>query len=468
MSGNSLHSTETIVIGAGPGGYVAAIRAAQLGQKVMIVEKENIGGICLNVGCIPSKALITAGHHYHKAQHLDVFGINVPQIDVDFSKVQVFKEGVIKKLTDGVRTLLKGNKIEVVKGSATFIDTHTVRVSSGEGEQTISFRNAIVATGSSPIDLPFLKFSDRIIDSTNALNLTKIPRSLIVVGGGVIGIELAGAYANFGSKVTILEGQNDILSGMDSKITSIIKRNMKKKGIEIFANTYIKEGKEVGEIVEVKFEINDEEKTLQSEYLLLSIGRKPNTDEIGLEQIGVEKEENGLIKTDRQCRTTVPNIFAIGDIVAGPMLAHKASYEGKIASEVIAGKKSIIDYTCIPAVVFSEPEIAVIGETEESAKEKGIAIQSAKFPFAANGRAIALDETDGFVKLIVREDNDIVIGGQIIGAGASDMIAEITLAIESGLTAEDLALTIHAHPTLGEIVMETGEVVSGNPIHIIT
>ncbi|MEH7393083.1 dihydrolipoyl dehydrogenase [Bacillus sp. JJ1474] len=467
MKGNDLHSTDTIVIGAGPGGYVAAIRAAQLGQKVTIVEKENLGGVCLNVGCIPSKALITAGHHFHQAQNLDVFGLSVPNVEVDFSKVQAFKESVVNKLTGGVGALLKGNKVEIEKGTATFVDANTVKINSVEGEKNIRFKNAIIATGSRPVELPTMKFSNRIIDSTGALNLQEIPKSLVVVGGGVIGVELVGAYANFGVKVTILEGQSEILNGIDKKATSLVKRNLKKKGVDIFTKAIVEGAKETENGVEVTCEINGEKRVFEADYLLVSVGRKPNTDKIGLEAAGVEIGEKGLIKTDNQCRTSVPHIYAIGDIVSGPQLAHKASYEGKIAAEAIAGEKAIVDYTCIPAVVFSEPEIAVVGHSEESAKKAGIDTNVSKFPFAANGRAIALNQTEGFVQLITRADNDMVIGGQIIGPNASDMIAEIALAIEAGLTAEDLALTIHAHPTLGEIVMETAEVALGNPIHIV-
>ncbi|MEH7345769.1 dihydrolipoyl dehydrogenase [Bacillus sp. JJ1532] len=467
MKGNDLHSTDTIVIGAGPGGYVAAIRATQLGQKVTIVEKENLGGVCLNVGCIPSKALITSAHHFQQAQNLEVFGLSVPNIEVDFSKVQAFKESVVNKLTGGVGALLKGNKVEIEKGTATFVDANTVKINSVEGEKNIRFKNAIIATGSRPVELPTMKFSNRIINSTGALNLQEIPKSLVVVGGGVIGVELIGAYANFGVKVTILEGQSEILNGIDKKATSIVKRNLKKKGVDIFTKAIVEGAKETENGVEVTCEVNGEKRVFEADYLLVSVGRKPNTDKIGLAEAGVEIGEKGLIKTDNQCRTSVPHIYAIGDIVSGPQLAHKASYEGKIAAEAIAGEKAIVDYTCIPAVVFSEPEIAVVGHSGESAKNAGIDTKVSKFPFAANGRAIALNQTEGFVQLITRADNDMVIGGQIIGANASDMIAEIALAIEAGLTAEDLALTIHAHPTLGEIVMETAEVALGNPIHIV-
>ena len=467
MSNQKMHETDTIVIGAGPGGYVAAIRAAQLGQKVTIIEKEYIGGVCLNVGCIPSKALITAGHHYHQAQSLDVFGLKVSGVEADFSKVQAYKEGVVNRLTTGVSTLLKGNKVEIIKGNAAFTDSHTIKVETSEGEQLISFKHAIIATGSRPIEIPTMKYGTRIIDSTGALNLQQIPETLVVVGGGVIGVELVGVYANFGTKVVILEGQNDILSGMDSKMTAIVKRGLKKKGVDLYTNAFVEGATETEDYVEVSCEIKGEKKVFKADYMMVSVGRKPNTNGIGLEEIGVKMTDKGLIETDEQCRTNINHIYAIGDIIAGPQLAHKASYEGKIAAEAIAGQSSIMDYTCIPAVVFSDPEIAVVGHTIESAKAVGIQAHAAKFPFAANGRAIALNQTDGFVQLVTRVDNGVLIGAQIIGPSASDLIGEVTLAIESGLTAEDLALTIHAHPTLGEVIMETAEVSIGHPIHIV-
>lgn len=459
--------TDTVVIGAGPGGYVAAIRASQLGQKVIVIEKEYIGGVCLNVGCIPSKALITASHHYHEAQHFDVFGLSVPQVDVDFSKVQGYKEGVVNRLTSGVGTLLKGNKVEVVKGTATFQDANTIKVETAEGEQVIQFKDAIIATGSRPVELPTMKFSTRIIDSTGALNLSEIPESLVVVGGGVIGIELAGVYANFGTKVTILEGGKDILGGIDAKMTSIVKRGLKKKGANITTGVFVKSAEEKDGRAEVIYEEKGEEKTITADYVLVSVGRKPNTDKLGLENTGVQLTDRGLVQVDSQCRTNVANLYAIGDIIAGPQLAHKASYEAKVAAEAIAGMPSVIDHVCIPAVVFSEPEIAIVGHTAASAREAGIDAAETKFPFAANGRAIALNETDGFVQLVTNKESGVLIGAQIIGPSASDLIGELTVAIESSLTADDLALTIHAHPTLGEMIMETAEVAIGHPIHIV-
>ncbi|AMX84177.1 dihydrolipoamide dehydrogenase [Geobacillus subterraneus] len=459
--------TETLVVGAGPGGYVAAIRAAQLGQKVTIVEKGNLGGVCLNVGCIPSKALISASHRYEQAKHSEEIGIKAENVTVDFSKVQEWKASVVKKLTGGVEGLLKGNKVEIVKGEAYFVDANTVRVVNGDSAQTYTFKNAIIATGSRPIELPNFKFSNRILDSTGALSLGEIPKSLVVIGGGYIGIELGTAYANFGTKVTILEGAGEILSGFEKQMAAIIKRRLKKKGVEVVTNALAKGAEERADGVTVTYEANGETKTVDADYVLVTVGRRPNTDELGLEQIGIKMTDRGLIEVDQQCRTSVPNIFAIGDIVPGPALAHKASYEGKVAAEAIAGHPSVVDYVAIPAVVFSDPECASVGYFEQQAKDEGIDVIAAKFPFAANGRALALNDTDGFLKLVVRKEDGVVIGAQIIGPSASDMIAELGLAIEAGMTAEDIALTIHAHPTLGEIAMEAAEVALGTPIHII-
>ncbi|AKU27574.1 dihydrolipoyl dehydrogenase [Geobacillus stearothermophilus] len=460
--------TETLVVGAGPGGYVAAIRAAQLGQKVTIVEKGNLGGVCLNVGCIPSKALISASHRYEQAKHSEEMGIKAENVTVDFAKVQEWKASVVKKLTGGVEGLLKGNKVEIVKGEAYFVDANTVRVVNGDSAQTYTFKNAIIATGSRPIELPNFKFSNRILDSTGALNLGEVPKSLVVIGGGYIGIELGTAYANFGTKVTILEGAGEILSGFEKQMAAIIKKRLKKKGVEVVTNALAKGAEEREDGVTVTYEANGETKTIDADYVLVTVGRRPNTDELGLEQLGVKMTDRGLIEVDHQCRTSVPNIFAIGDIVPGPALAHKASYEGKVAAEAIAGHPSAVDYVAIPAVVFSDPECASVGYFEQQAKDEGIDVIAAKFPFAANGRALALNDTDGFLKLVVRKEDGVVIGAQIIGPNASDMIAELGLAIEAGMTAEDIALTIHAHPTLGEIAMEAAEVALGTPIHIIT
>lgn len=459
--------TETMVIGAGPGGYVAAIRAAQLGQKVTIVERGNLGGVCLNIGCIPSKALISAGHRYETATHSEDMGITAENVKVDFSKVQQWKAGVVNKLTSGVESLLKGNKVTIVRGEAYFVDANTLRVMNESSAQTYTFKNAILATGSRPIELPAFKYSKRVLDSTGALALQEIPQKIIVIGGGYIGTELGGAYASFGTQVTILEGADEILNGFEQQMSSLVKRNLKKKGAEIITKALAKGVTETETGVTVTYEVKGEEKKLDADYVFVMVGRRPNTDEMGLEQAGIEMTERGVIKVDKQSRTNISNIYAIGDIVPGPPLAHKASYEGKIAAEAISGHPAEIDYLAIPAVVFSDPELASVGYTETQAKEEGIEVTSAKFPFAANGRALALNNTDGFMKLVTRKADGLIIGAQIAGASASDMIAELGLAIETGMTAEDLAMTIHAHPTLGEITMEAAEVAIGSPIHII-
>ena len=460
--------TDTLVIGAGPGGYVAAIRAAQLGQKVTVVEKGTVGGVCLNVGCIPSKALISAGHRFHEAQHSEVMGITAENVKIDFSKVQEWKGSIVNKLTSGVSGLLKGNGVDVVSGEAYFVDANNVRVMTETSAQTYTFKNCIIASGSSPIEIPAFKYSKRVLNSTGALALEEVPASLVVIGGGVIGVELGGAYANMGTKLTILEGSDDIFSGAYEKaMTQVVKKNLKSKGAEIVTKALAKGVEETENGVVVTYEVKGEEQKVEADYLLVTVGRRPNTSEMGLEQVGVKMTERGLIEIDKQCRTNVPNIYAIGDIVAGPQLAHKASYEGKIAAEAIAGHPSEIDYLGIPAVVFSEPELASVGYDEKGAKEAGIDAIASKFPFAANGRALSLNATDGFVKLVTRKEDGLVIGAQIAGPSASDMIAELGLAIEAGMTAEDIAMTIHAHPTLGEITMEAAEVALGTPIHML-
>ncbi|TES56026.1 dihydrolipoyl dehydrogenase [Halalkalibacterium halodurans] len=465
--GDFAKEVDTLVIGSGPGGYVAAIRAAQLGQSVTIVEKGTLGGVCLNVGCIPSKALISAGHRYHNALHSDDLGIKAENVTLDFSKVQEWKASVVNKLTGGVEGLLKGNKVEIIKGEAYFASEDSVRIMDEKNATTYKFKNCIIATGSRPIELPNFKYSKRIINSTGALALEEVPKKLVVIGGGYIGIELTGAYSNLGSDVVVLEGGKQILPGFEKQMAKLVERKLKKNGVSFHTEAMAKGVEETEDGVKVTAEIKGKEEVFEADYVLVTVGRKPNTDELGLEQIGVELTERGLIKVDKQCRTNLSNIYAIGDVIAGPALAHKASYEGKIAAEAIAGEKSEIDYLAIPAVVFSDPELATVGYTETEAKEAGYDVTAAKFPFAANGRALSLNDADGFMKLITRKEDGLVIGAQIAGPNASDMIAELGLAIETGMTAEDIALTIHAHPSLGEITMEAAEVALGTPIHIV-
>lgn len=458
---------DTLVVGAGPGGYVAAIRAAQLGQKVTIVDKGALGGTCLNVGCIPSKALIQAGHLTEAARGNEDLGITTENVSVDFAKVQDWKGSVVNRLTTGVEGLLKGNKVDIVKGEVYFVDNQNVKVMDDKDSQTYTFKNCIIATGSSPIEIPSFPFSKRVLDSTGGLELKEIPESLVVIGGGYIGTELGSAYANFGTKVTIVEGAEDVLATFEKQMRSVVTKRLKKKNVDVITNALAKGVEETNAGVKVIYEAKGKEETVEADYVLVTVGRKPNTSELGLEQVGIELDEKGLIKIDKQCRTNVDNIYAIGDIVAGLPLAHKASYEGKVAAEAISGQKSEIDYIGMPAVVFSDPEMASVGYTEQEAKDEGIKIKASKFPFAANGRALSLNDTDGFLKLITRKEDGLVIGGQIVGPNASDMVAEIGLAIEAGMTAEDIALTVHAHPTLGEITMEAAEVALGTPIHML-
>lgn len=458
---------DTLVIGSGPGGYVAAIRAAQLGQKVTIVEKASLGGVCLNVGCIPSKALISVGQRFSSAQNSDAMGITASDVKLDFTKAQEFKDGVVNRLTGGVEGLLKGNKVDIVNGEAYFVDEHTVRVMDENSAQTYKFKNVIVATGSRPVEIPSFKFSERVLSSTGALSLQEVPEKLVVIGGGYIGTELGSAYANLGSQVTIIEGADDILAGFEKQMTGLVKRGLKKKGVEIVTKASAKGVEETDTGVTVTYEAKGEEKTVEADYVLVTVGRRPNTDELGLEQVGVKMTDRGIVEVDKQCRTNIDSIYAIGDIVAGPQLAHKASYEAKIAAEAISGEKSEVDYLAIPAVCFTDPELATVGLNEEQAKEEGYEVTAGRFPYAANGRAIALDKTDGFVKLVARKEDGLLLGAQIVGENASDMISELGLAIEAGMTLEDIAMTIHAHPTLGEITMEAAEVALGRPVHMM-
>ncbi|HLR39438.1 MAG TPA: dihydrolipoyl dehydrogenase [Jeotgalicoccus sp.] len=457
---------DTVVVGGGPGGYVAAIRAAQLGQKVVLVERDKVGGVCLNVGCIPSKALISSSHRFQEAQDSEDMGVTVENVKLDFTKVQSFKESVVQKLVGGVESLLKGNKVEVVQGEAYFSSNNSIKVAQENSSQTYEFKNAIVATGSRPIEIPGFKFGKRIVDSTGALNLEEKPEKLVVIGGGYIGTELGTAYANFGTEVTILEGTKDILGGFEKNMTQLVKRNLKKKGVEVVTQAMAKSAEETENGVSITYEDkNGESHTIEADYVLVTVGRRPNTDEIGLEQIGVKMTDRGIIEVDKQSRTSVDNIYAIGDIVPGLQLAHKASYEGKVAAEAIAGEKSEVDYIGMPAVCFTEPELASVGYNETQAKEEGLDYVTGRFPFAANGRALGLNKTDGFVKIVARKEDGLVIGAQIAGNGASDIISELSLAVETGMTLEDIALTIHAHPTLGEIPMEAAEAALGRPIH---
>ncbi|NBI31046.1 dihydrolipoyl dehydrogenase [Chengkuizengella marina] len=465
--GDFVEEVDVLVVGAGPGGYVAAIRAAQLGKKVTIVDKDALGGVCLNRGCIPSKALISAAEKFEALAHGADIGIQADNVNLDYAKVQAWKDGIVQKQTGGVGFLLKGNNVEILSGEVFFIEENVASVSNDEEGKRLKFNSCIIATGTRPIELKTFPFGDRIISSTEALSLQEIPKSMVVIGGGYIGIELGQTYAKFGTKVTILEGADTILPGFEKEMTRFVSKTLKKSGVEVYNNAMAKSSEVTDNDVTVTFEVKGEEKQVTAEYVLVTVGRRPNTDQLGLENIGVKLTDRGLVEIDHQCKTSVPNIYAIGDIVEGYALAHKASYEGKVAAEVIAGKPSIIDYKAIPEVVFSDPEMASVGLKERDAKEKGIDIVMNKFNYGGNGRAMSKNATDGFVKVIAEKETGIVLGGQIVGQEASNLIAELGLAVEMGSTLEDISLTIHAHPSLGEIVMEAAEGALGHGVHQI-
>lgn len=459
---------DTVVVGSGPGGYVAAIRASQLGQKVAIIERDYMGGVCLNVGCIPSKALIHAGHVYHQTLKAPFFGIHTEGVSVDWDRTQAWKDDeVVAKLTSGVEMLLKKNKVEIIRGEAYIQDANHLRVITDDSAQSYTFKHAIIATGSSPIELEGFPFSDRVLDSTGGLNLKEIPKELVVIGAGYIGAELAGVFANFGSKITILEGSGQILPSFDKDMAKLVEKRFKDshKNVEIITNAQAKSSKMESDKVHVTYEVNGEEATLTADYCLVTVGRRPNTQDNGLEDL-LEMDDQGFVVVDKQGRTSVDNIFAIGDIVAGDALAHKASYEGKVAAAAISGQADEVDYVAMPAVCFTDPELASVGHTKTSAKKAGLEVKTTKFPLGGNGRAISMDETDGFIRLVTTQEGDILVGAQIAGPGASDLVAELALAIEAGMNAEDISLTIHPHPTISEGIMDAAEAARGLPIHM--
>ena len=457
---------DLVVVGSGPGGYVAAIRAAQLGKKVAIIEKDSIGGVCLNVGCIPSKALINAGHRYVESKSPQ-YGVSSSGVEIDFTKTQKWKdEEVVGQLTQGVSMLLKKNKVEIIKGTAFFNEKYLLRVVDGEDSQSYRFNEAIIATGSRPVEIKGFPFKGRVVDSTGALNFKEIPKSLVVIGGGYIGSELAGVYANLGTKVTIIEAAGSILANIDKDMVKLAVDEFKAKGVDIITGAMASKAVENDDSVEVFYKVDDQEASIVADYVLVAVGRRPNTDDLGLQMAGVKVDERGYVEVDKQGRTSQSHIFAIGDITPGTALAHKASYEGKVAAEVLAGKNSEIDYVAMPAVCFTDPELAYVGLFEDEAKAQGFDVKVSNFPFAASGRALSLSQTKGFVRLVSDKKTGLILGGQVAGVGASEIIAEITLAVEARMNLEDIALTIHPHPTMGESVMEAAEVALGLPIHI--
>jgi len=459
--------TEVVVIGTGPAGYVCAIRLAQLGKKVTVVEKADVGGVCLNRGCIPSKALIHAGTMFDRMSHFGEMGITFSNPKLDFNQLMNWKSEVVKKLTGGVGQLLKANGCTVIQGEAKFLSPNTLEVKGSAGTQTLQFKNAVIATGSRPAQIPgFDVDQELVMDSTGGLTQNSAPATLLCVGGGYIGMELGTFYAKVGTKVTIVEAAPQLLGIVDPDLVRVVEKNLKKRGVEIFTSTMVKTVKKNAKNVEVTFAGAEGEKKQTFDKVLVTIGRTPNSENLGLDKAGVRLDSKGFIPTNNKRQSSAPHIYAIGDIAGQPLLAHKGSKEGMVAAEVIAGMNVVYDVKAMPAVIFTDPEISGVGITETEAKAKGLNVKIGLFPFAANGRALSVQEPDGMVKLISDAKNGTLLGCHIVGVEASNLIAEATLAIEMGANVEDLALTVHAHPTLSETVMEAAEAALGHAIHI--
>ncbi len=454
-----MNTYDVAIIGSGPGGYVAAIRCAQLGMKTAIIEKYNtLGGTCLNVGCIPSKALLDSSHHYEDAvKHFEEHGIEIPgEIKVNFKKMVERKAAVVEQTTKGINFLMDKNKIEVFTGMGSFKDATHIEIASEGKTETIEAKNTIIATGSKPATLPFIEIDkERIITSTEALSLSEIPKHLIVIGGGVIGLELGQVYRRLGAEVSVVEYMDRIIPTMDGAQSKELMKVMKKQGVKFYVSHKVSEVSRKGKTITVKAtNKKDEEVTFEGDYCLVSVGRRPYTDGLNLGNAGVKANERGQVAVNDHLQTNISNIYAIGDVVRGAMLAHKAEEEGVMVAEILAGQKPHIDYNLIPGVVYTWPEVASVGKTEEQLKEEGISYKSGQFPMRALGRSRASGDTDGFVKILSHVDTDEVLGIHMVGARVADLISEAVTAMEFRASAEDIARMSHAHPTYAEAVKE--------------
>jgi dihydrolipoamide dehydrogenase len=455
---------DVIVIGSGPGGYVSAIRCAQLGLKTAIVEgRDTLGGTCLNVGCIPSKALLHASHSYHEATHnFDKMGLIINNPKIDFDKMQNYKNDVISQNTKGIEFLLKKNKIDWLKGWAKIVNKNQVTV----GENTHDTKNIIIASGSEPSTIPNVEIDEnRIVNSTGALSLSKIPKSMIVIGAGVIGLEMGSIYSRLGTDVTVIEYMDHITPGMDLEISKNFQRTLKKQGLKFIMDAAVKSANSTKTKANVIYKKADAEIKIDAEIVLVSTGRKPFTNGLNFLEIGGELTERGQIKTNNKWQTSVEGIYAIGDAIAGPMLAHKAEDEGMAVAEVIAGKHGHVNYDVIPGVIYTTPEVANVGKTEEELKDAGIDYKVGKFSFMGNGRAKAVFQGEGFVKLLADATTDRILGCHLIGPAAGDLIHEICVAMEFGASAQDIAMTCHAHPTFSEAMREAALACGDGAIH---
>ena len=455
---------DVIVIGSGPGGYVSAIRCAQLGLKTAIVEgRDTLGGTCLNVGCIPSKALLHASHSYHEATHnFDKMGLIINNPKIDFDKMQNYKNDVISQNTKGIEFLLKKNKINWLKGWAKIVNKNQVTV----GENTYDTKNIVIASGSEPSTIPNVEIDEnRIVNSTGALSLSKIPKSMIVIGAGVIGLEMGSIYSRLGTDVTVIEYMDHITPGMDLEISKNFQRTLKKQGLKFIMGAAVKSANSTKTKANVIYKKADAEIKIEAEIVLVSTGRRPFTNGLNFLEIGGELTERGQIKTNNKWQTSVEGIYAIGDAIAGPMLAHKAEDEGMAVAEVIAGKHGHVNYDVIPGVIYTTPEVANVGKTEEELKDAGIGYKVGKFSFMGNGRAKAIFQGEGFVKLLADANTDRILGCHLIGPAAGDLIHEICVAMEFGASSQDIAMTCHAHPTFSEAIREAALACGSGAIH---
>ena len=461
-------STQIAVLGAGPGGYAAAFYAADLGMQVALIDEEaNPGGVCLYRGCIPSKALLHVAKVIDEARHASAWGVSFTEPKIDVDKLRGFKQGVVDKLTGGVGQVAKLRKVKFLQGRGTLTGPKSMRITGPGGDTDLDFEHCILATGSSPTRIPSLALdSPRMMDSTSALEVPDVPKSLLVIGGGYIGLELGSVYATLGSKVSVVEMTPGLLPGADRDLVNVLQKRLEKLFAAIMLNTKVVKVADEKKGIRVTFEGDVAEKSQLFDRVLVAVGRRPNSKIPGLESTKVKVDAKGFIETDVQRRTAEPTIFAIGDVAGEPMLAHKASHEARVAVEVIAGHKAVFEPQAIPAVVFTDPEIAWCGLTEAQAKADGIEVEVPKFPWGASGRAITVDRVDGLTKLVVEPKTGRILGVGIVGAGCGELIAEAVLAIEMGATAEDLRLTIHPHPTLSETLMESAEVFFGQSTHV--
>lgn len=460
--------SKTVVIGAGPGGYVAAIRLGQLGQEVTLIEKAKLGGTCLHMGCIPSKALIGVAKHFEEMNSLSRMGLTVEgQVKLDFATTQKWKQGSLDQLARGIAGLCKANKVNVIQGEARFNSAHQLKITTAAGEDSLDFEQCIIATGSVPAAIPTFPFNGKtIVSSTEALAFEAVPKRLVVLGGGYIGLEMASMYAKLGTAVTVVEMLPGLLTGFDPEAVSVVEKKLRRNKVEIHVNTKAVSYKDIPGGVQLTVDRGGETSTIDADAILVTVGRKPFTANLDLEKAGVEKTPQGFIKVNERLQTSVPNIYAIGDVATQPMLAHKASYEAEIAAENIAGHKSIYDSKVVPGVVFTDPELASVGLSADEAKQKGYSVIIGKFPFAALGKALITGHTDGFVKVVADATSHLILGLQIVGSDAGNLISEGVALIEMGSTVDDLGLMIHPHPTMGEALMEAGKAATGQAIHV--